>query len=153
MVSHQSLGCHHKSTPGSPLMHSKLSVGGKIQAGRQGSRWWGQARSGLCAKRKKTFILLTRWHWPVKGCNKKKCDLENYLQWRQSSQPREEHRWWSTASRLGKGSWLVRWLYMGPWVGSSWTVEGKYFISKTFLWTTRFLGSVHFSSSVPKSSD
>lgn len=37
-LSHQSLGCHHRSIRGSPLMHSKLFVGGKIQVGRPESR-------------------------------------------------------------------------------------------------------------------
>lgn len=37
-VSHQSLGYRHRSNHGSLLMHSKLFVGDKIQAGRRGSR-------------------------------------------------------------------------------------------------------------------
>lgn len=38
IVSHQSLEYHHRSTRGNPLMHSTLFVGGKFQAGRQGSQ-------------------------------------------------------------------------------------------------------------------
>lgn len=52
-VSHQSLGYHHRNSHGSPLMHSKLFVDGKFQAGRQGSLWWGQARFGLSAERER----------------------------------------------------------------------------------------------------
>lgn len=56
-----------------------------------------------------------------------------FSQWLRSIQPGEGRRWWLTESRLRRGLWLVRWLCMGLWVGSFWTVEEeKYFIKTPF---------------------
>lgn len=111
-LSHQSLGYHRRSSPGSLWMHSTRSADGKFQEGRQGSRWSGQERCDRSTEEEQAVRS---------QCGRKEMIPDFHSQSLQSIQPGEETRWRSAGSRWGRGRWPERWLCTGLWVDSAWT--------------------------------
>lgn len=63
LLSHQNLGCRHRSNPGNPWRHSRRFSNGRSQAGKPAARlWWREWCGPGAVNNKNLRSELTKWH-------------------------------------------------------------------------------------------
>lgn len=64
LLSHQNLGCRHRSNPGNPWRHSRQFSNGRSQAGKPAARlWWREWCGPGAVDNKNLPSELTEWHF------------------------------------------------------------------------------------------